>query len=88
VDTDPEVLSTLVVTDRELHDPEIIPASDLPELEARGRRIVASLLAEVLNSDEALAGLWELENGVVVIDRVGFVGIAAGVLKSAARASP
>jgi hypothetical protein len=78
VDADPEVPRTLVVSDRDLRDPEIITASDLPELDGRRRRIVASLLAEVLNSDEALAGLRELENSVVVVHRVSEVRIAAG----------
>ena len=86
-DADAEVPRTLVVADRELGDPELVSASDLPELELRGRRVVASPLAEVVDSDEALAGLWKLEHSVVVVHLVSPVGIAARS-RSAARASP
>jgi hypothetical protein len=43
---------------------------------------------EVLNSDEALAGLWELENSVVAVHLVRDVGIGCWRTQSVARASP
>jgi hypothetical protein len=80
-DADAEVRRTLVVADRDLRNPEIISTSDFPELERRRRRIIASPLAEVLDADEALAGLGELENSVDVVHVVGDVGIATRVLE-------
>ena len=69
-DADPEVPRTPLVADGDLSNPEVISASDLPELDDRTLRIVASPFAEVFNSDEALARLRELENGVIVVHRV------------------
>src|SRR5829696_3858320 len=69
-DAHPEVPRAPVVADRDLRNPEITSASDLPELDGCARRVVASPFAEVLNSDEALARLRELENCVVVVHRV------------------
>jgi hypothetical protein len=80
-DADSEALGALVVADRDLGDPDVLSAPDLPELDGGGRRIVASPLAEVVDSDEALARLRELENGVPVVHLVSAVGIAAGVLE-------
>ena len=73
-DADPEAHGTIVVGDRDLGDPEITLASDLLDLEGRGRRIAASPFPEVLDADEALAGLGELEDGVVVVHLVGEPG--------------
>ena len=57
------------------------PPPDLSDLEGRGGGVRASPLAEALDSDEALARLRELEDGVVVVHLVRAVGIAARVLE-------
>jgi hypothetical protein len=77
-DAYPELPRTLVVADRDLSDPEVISTSDLSEVDRRGRWIGASPLSEVLNSHEALAGLGELENRVVVVHLVVDGRIATG----------
>jgi hypothetical protein len=54
----------------DLRDPEIISASNLPELDGCTRGIVSSPFAEALHSHEALARLRELENGIFLVHRV------------------
>jgi hypothetical protein len=70
VDAHSEVPRAVVVTNLELHDPDITLPSDLPKLEARGGGVVTPPFAEVLNSLKALSGLRELEDGIVVVDAV------------------
>jgi hypothetical protein len=77
----PEVPRTTVIGDREFRDPEIVSSPDLPELVGRIRRVVTPPLAEVLDPLKAFPGLRELEHGIVVVNRVSPIGIAAGVLE-------
>src|SRR5829696_8788047 len=69
-DADAEVLRSLVVGDRELHDSDSAMSPDLTELETRLSRILAAPLAEVLDSLEPLAGLRELKHRILAIHRV------------------
>src|SRR4051812_16740148 len=74
---------TAVVADRSLDDPEIPLASQVAHLEAHPRRILAAPFLEVGHALEPLAGLRELEDGVVVVDLVAELQIAADLLPEA-----
>src|SRR3954451_3970367 len=80
-DADPEVRRAAVIGNCELGDPDVISAPHTLEIERCVGRVAAPPLAEVLDPDEALAGLRELEHRVLRVHLVSPIGLAARVVE-------